>query len=208
MKPWAVIPVKSFALAKSRLAHLSADRRAALARSMFEHVIDVLRAGDDMEGIAVLTNDDHVAAAARDLGAEVVRDPAPPVSGAARPALGRVVDAALDRLAARGVPAALVLMSDLPRLHARAVAALVARMRDHQVVIAPDLREQGTNALGLSPPDCIRTCFGHGDSLHRHLAAARGRGLGHVVHRDRALGLDIDLPADLALYESRTDLSC
>jgi 2-phospho-L-lactate guanylyltransferase len=207
MKPWAVMPVKSFALAKSRLAHLRADRRAALSRSMFEHVIGVLRASGDMQGIVVLTNGDDVAAVARDLGAEVVRDPAPPLSDAARPILGRVIDAALDRLAARGVPAALVLMSDLPRLHAQAVAALVARMRDHQVVIAPDLRDQGTNALGLGPPDCIRTCFGHADSLHRHLAAARGQGLDHVVHRDPALGLDIDLPADLALYESRTDLA-
>jgi 2-phospho-L-lactate/phosphoenolpyruvate guanylyltransferase len=207
MKPWAVIPVKSFALAKSRLAPLSAHRRAALARSMFEHIMSVLQASDHIAGIAVATNGDDVAAAARALGAEVVRDPAPSTAAAARPCLGRVIDAALARLAARGVPAALVLMSDLPRLHAQAVAALVALMREHPVVIAPDLREQGTNALGLRPPDCIRTCFGHADSLHRHLVAAREHGLGHVVHRDRALGLDIDVPADLALYESRTDLA-
>jgi 2-phospho-L-lactate guanylyltransferase len=214
MKPWAVIPAKSFALAKSRLGHLPADRRAVLARSMFEHVLGVLRVcadRADIGGVAVLTNGDDVASAARALGAEVVRDPiataaataAGPAAGA-RPALGRVIDAALVALAGRGVPAVLVLMSDLPHLHARAVTALIARMREHPVVIAPDLREQGTNALGLSPPDCITTCFGHGDSLHRHLAAARQRGLGHAIHRDRALGFDIDLPADLALYDNRT----
>lgn len=206
MKPWAVIPVKSFALAKSRLVHLSRARRAALARSMFEHVLGVLRASPEVAGIAVLTNGDDVEAAARAMDVEVIRDPIPADRDATPPALGHIVDAALARLAARGIGSALVLMSDLPALEPRSVAELTACMRAHQVVIAPDLREMGTNALGLTPPDCMATCFGHADSLRRHLAAARQHGVSRVVHRDRALGLDLDLPADMHLFDNRTNM--
>lgn len=193
MTPWAVLPVKSFARAKSRLG-LAPAERSALAQALFERAMDALVACPDIAGVLVLTNGDEVEAAARARGAEVLRDP--PASTDAR--LGRIVDRGLAHLAGRAVPGALVIMADLPHLDASAISRLVADMRSHAVVVAPDAREEGTNALGLAPPDCIETCFGNPDSLHRHLALLRQRGQRFTVHRSSAIAFDLDIPADLA----------
>lgn len=187
MKPTAVVPVKSFALAKSRLDHLPPADRIDFARSLVHHVLAVL-ADVELAGVVVITNGDDAALLACELGAEVVRDPES--SG-----LGSVVDAALAH-AARSSAAALVVMADLPRLTAAEVRALIALMHTHQVVIAPDTQDLGVNALGLRPPDLVPTCFGHPDSFARHTALFGRRGIDYAVHRAPGLGLDIDVPAD------------
>jgi 2-phospho-L-lactate guanylyltransferase len=189
---WALVPAKSFARAKSRLSgSLGEAERAALARSMLDHVLAVLGACPEIAGVMVVTDGDDVAEAARARGAVVVRD-------AERPPLGAIVDAALIELRARGAEAALVLMSDLPELAVADVRALVAPIRANDVVAAPDLREEGTNALGLRPPDRMRTSFGTRDSFARHLRAAEASGLRVGVHRSEGLGFDVDEPGDLA----------
>src|SRR5262249_59480259 len=61
---WAVIPVKGFERGKSRLSGvLEGSARAALARRLFEHVLDAAVAAVDR--VLVATDSDEVAAAAR-----------------------------------------------------------------------------------------------------------------------------------------------
>lgn len=173
---WAVLPVKSFQRAKSRLApSLSPDRRRALARAMFLHVGDVVAA--HVEGVLVATDGDDVAMLAAGLGFDVVRDEGP------RP-LAEVVDRALDSLTGRA-SSALVLMSDLPNLSAEDVGAMLGAP-----AIAPDRAGLGTNALHVGV--AARTSFGHDDSFQRHL----GR-LTLVVVRRPGLAHDVDHPEDL-----------
>jgi 2-phospho-L-lactate guanylyltransferase len=187
---WALVPAKSFGRAKSRLSGLlGEEERAMLARSMLEHVLDVLAASPEIAGVMVVTDGDDVAALARARGAVVVRD-------AASPPLGSIVDLALAELAGRA-GGALVLMSDLPRLTPGDVGILCARMADADVVAAPDVRDEGTNALGLAPPNALRTSFGTRDSFPRHLRTAEAAGLRVGVHRSPGLGFDVDEPADL-----------
>jgi 2-phospho-L-lactate guanylyltransferase len=189
---WALVPAKSFARAKSRLASaLGEDGRAALARRMLVHVLSTLAASPAIAGILVVTDGDDVAELAREREVVVVRD-------AAGPPLGAIVDAALGELAARGAPAVLVVMSDLPRLTTLEVGDLVAAMTDADVVAAPDRRDLGTNALGVRPPDLLRTSFGTRDSFARHLRAAERLGLRVAVRRSAGLAFDVDEPADLA----------
>ncbi len=188
---WALIPAYSFARAKSRHAgSLDDAERADLARAMLEHVLGVLASCAEIAGVMVVTDGDDVADLARARGAVAVRD-------AAHPPLGAIVDAALAELHARSAGAALVLMSDLPELALADVHLLVQRMRELDVVAAPDRHGEGTNALGLTPPDRLRTSFGTGDSFDRHLRAAREAGLRVGVERSEGLGFDVDEPADL-----------
>ena len=195
---WALVPAKSFARAKSRLAGiLGAAERAELARSMLEHVLSMLAACAEIDGILVVTDGDDVADLARARGAVAVRD-------AASPPLGAIVDAALAELHARGAGTALVLMSDLPRLAAADVRDLIAGMSELDVLAAPDLRGEGTNALVLAPPDRLLTSFGVRDSFARHLQRAQAAGLRVGVHRSEGLAFDVDEPADLeSLASSR-----
>jgi 2-phospho-L-lactate guanylyltransferase len=189
---WALVPAKSFARAKSRLAAaLGEGERASLARRMLEHVLSTLAACPAVAGVMVVTDGDDVAEVASARGAVVVRD-------ADRPPLGGIVDAALRELAARGATAALVVMSDLPDLTVVDLGALVAAFADADVVAAPDREDLGTNALAMRPPDLMRTSFGTRDSFERHLRAAEGAGLRVAVCRSPGLAFDVDEPADLA----------
>jgi 2-phospho-L-lactate guanylyltransferase len=188
---WALVPAKSFARAKSRLAErLGAAERADLARGMLEHVLGTLGGCKAIGGVLVVTDGDDVAELASARGAAVVRD-------ASGPPLGSIVDAALLDLRARGADAALVIMSDLPKLLAGDVVELASKMASADVVVAPDLRDDGTNALGLRLPDRFSTAFGTRDSFARHLHLAQTAGLRLDVHRSRGLGFDIDELADL-----------
>jgi 2-phospho-L-lactate guanylyltransferase len=72
-----------------------------------------------------------------------------------------------------------------------------------RVVIAPDAAGEGTNALLLTPPDAIATCFGCADSFHRHRARAAAAGLAVSVHRAPALAFDLDTVDDLRVYDDR-----
>jgi len=111
--------------------------------------------------------------------------------------LAAVVDAGLRDLRARGAGGALVVMSDLPRLGVDDVAEVARRMREVTVVAAPDFRDEGTNALGISPPDRMGTSFGSRESFARHVAGARREGLTVAVVRREGLELDVDAPEDL-----------
>lgn len=194
-----MIPVKAFAHAKSRLeAVLDPQERQDFARALFTHVLEQVQGCRGVDGVLVLTNGDDVAALAREHRAEVLHDdPSWAEHGHAAGHLGRVVDAGMTHLAARGVGAALVLMADLPHLTRVDIEHLAERARTHAMVIAPDRQERGTNALALSPPDRMRTCFGHADSTPRHLARAAELGLSVSIYRSPATALDIDRPLDL-----------
>jgi 2-phospho-L-lactate guanylyltransferase len=189
---WALVPCKGFQRGKSRLAAvLPATERAQLSRQWFEHVLVVLRESAGVAGVLVVTENDEVAEVAAARGASVhMAEPAAGLNG--------LVDGGLAALAQRGAARALVLMADLPRLQSRDVEDLLALLGDRELVVAPDAREQGTNALALRPPDRIRTCFGSPDSFARHLAAAEDAGLRAAIHRSSRLAFDVDDPEDLA----------
>jgi 2-phospho-L-lactate guanylyltransferase len=64
------------------------------------------------------------------------------------------------------------------------------------VVIAPDRREEGTNALLICPAGLIEYDFGPG-SYKRHCERARQAGARLEVVNLPSLSLDLDLPEDL-----------
>ena len=68
------------------------------------------------------------------------------------------------------------------------------------VVIAPDRRGRGTNALLSSPPGLIEYDFGP-DSFERHTARAKAAGVRIVVCEIPSIGLDVDLPEDLEFLQ-------
>lgn len=189
---WAIVPVKGFARGKSRLGDVLGDAlRGAFARSLFEHVVQVLAAVEHVAGILVITDDDEVATCARERGIAVLRDP----PGAS---LSQVVDAALRDASARGASAALVCMADLPKLSVDEVREVLSLLELHEVVVAPDADDLGTNLLGLAPPAIMPSCFGNGDSFRQHLLSAEQRALSAAVSRAPGICFDVDEPDDLA----------
>ncbi len=198
MKPdlWAIIPVKPFALGKSRLAAVLDDQaRAALSRHLFDHVFGTAIAVLGAERVAVVTSDAGLSATVESRGACGVVDP-----GELNAALGRACQFAMER----GAPAIMVLPSDLPFLSADDIAALASALAPApSVVIAPDAAEQATNALVLSPPDPDFFRFGP-SSFAAHVAAARAGNATIEIVRRPGLAFDLDTPEDYREFLKRT----
>lgn len=192
---WAVVPVKSFAAAKQRLAAtLSPRQRHALVRAMMRDVLVALRAARGLEGIVVVTADPEAGLLAREHGAQLIfeRD----VLG-----LNSAVAEAAARLAARRVGGMLVLPGDVPMATPGEISALVSSHRPGAAVsLVPAHDGQGTNALLVSPPDVMAFSFGP-LSRAQHVASAAGLTIEPVVHDPASfpgLARDVDLPGDIA----------
>jgi 2-phospho-L-lactate guanylyltransferase len=177
-----LVPVKAFGRAKVRLADvLDGPARAALAREMADRV---LTAAAGLP-VAVVCDDDEVAAWAEQRGARVLWRPGLGLNGA--------VSDGVATLAAEGVDRVLVTHADLPL--ATDFEELLA---DDGIVLVPDRHEDGTNVASI-PADCgFRFAYGPG-SFGRHRAEAERLGLALTVHRPRRLTWDVDVPADLEL---------
>jgi 2-phospho-L-lactate/phosphoenolpyruvate guanylyltransferase len=198
MKPdlWAVIPVKPFALGKSRLAGaLDAPSRTALNRTLFDHVFGTAAAGLGAGRIAVVTSDSALSASVDARGAHGIVD-----MGDLNTALGKACRFVADR----GAQAIMVLPSDLPFVSKDDIAALASAVPPApNLVIAPDASEQATNALVLSPPDPDFFHFGP-SSFAAHLHAARERGMTIEIVRRPGLAFDLDTPEDYQEFLART----
>jgi 2-phospho-L-lactate guanylyltransferase len=202
---WAVVPAKSFATGKSRLSSvLAGPERARFAGELLDHTLSVLGTAG-LDGVLVATDGDDVAELARQHGAHVLRDdgsapPPVPSTGEARsgPRLAAVVDGALAEVEARGAKTALVLMADLPRIEVGDVAQLLGAVAAGTVVLAADHLGRHTNALAMSPPTLIETCFGRADSFAAHRAAVEAAGFEVAVVENERVAFDVDAPADHA----------
>jgi len=204
---WAVVPAKPLAQAKSRLAAVLAPaEREQLAHSLLCHTLDVLASltspvdrvasgpTPGLAGILVVSADWQVCELAAARGVAWLPELAPPE-------LNRALEQGAVAAQARGAQGVLVVPGDLPHLTAAAVAELLAVAGEPPVmVIAPDRREEGTNALLVAPPGLIPFGFGPG-SFQRHVAAARATGGRTVIWRHPAWAYDVDWPEDLALLQ-------
>jgi 2-phospho-L-lactate/phosphoenolpyruvate guanylyltransferase len=186
---WAIVPAKSLLQGKSRLRPVLGDEdRARFAQRLLEHVLDVLGACA-LDGVLVATGGDDVASLAADHGAQVLRD-------RGEGSLADVVDRALAEVASRGAASAVILMADLPHIEPVDVEALLAALDEHDVALVRDHLGHHTNALAMSPPTAMATCFGRADSFAAHCAAARAAGLRAVIVDSERIAFDVDLPAD------------
>ncbi len=202
MRTAAILPVKSFAVAKRRLGEsVSEELRAQLATAM---VGDVLVALAETESIAltiVVTREDSVAAAARRQGALVVRDAAEAGQSAA-------VELGVERALAEGIERVLCIPGDCPALDPAELETLLragvggGAGEGSEVVIVPDRHGSGTNGLLLAPPDAIAPSFGP-DSCERHRALALAAGVAFRLEQPASLLLDIDTGADLEALRER-----
>lgn len=203
MRTAAILPVKRLHRAKSRLGASVADPlRGELARAMVGDVLVALAETRSVERTIVVTADESVAAAARYLGALVVKDTAEPTQSAA---VGLGIAAAV----AEGFERVLCVPGDCPALDPAEIDALLEggagrRSKDTRpgVAIVPDRHGTGTNGLLLSPPNAIAPSFGPG-SRERHERLAVDADVAYRVEQPASLLLDIDTGEDLAALRER-----
>ena len=180
-----IMAVKGLSAAKSRLSELfSPADRERLVLAMLVDTVTAARAA--VASVTVVTPDPAAAAAARDLGAQVLADPTP--TGHPDP-LNAAITAAAETI---GMPNLVVLHSDLPALGTAEVRRAVAAAQAHPRSFVADRHGTGTSALfAVGVP--LRPRFGAGSALrHREDGAVE-------LHGEwPGLRCDIDTPSDLA----------
>jgi 2-phospho-L-lactate guanylyltransferase len=186
---WALVPIKPFAAAKSRLEGLLTRAECAkLAEEMARDVLMALRAAPDITGIAILGTEPRLPALADAAAAQIHSEHA---GEDYRAALGRVA-ANLEQHGARHL---LVVPADLPTLSSGDVQQLLSNHRNG-VTVCPAAADGGTNALLLSPPTAIPFLYGP-DSAARHLTAAETAGVPARTVSILGFARDVDSPDDL-----------
>ena len=181
MSRWhAVVPIKPVAERKTRLqASLSLDAIEVLTDRMLRHVLNVAARVEAIGTVTVL--------GAQRPGAwngGWIADPGTGLNAA----LAMAADLLPDRL--------VIVHADLPGLQPDDLVVLLAAA-ETGAALGPDCRGTGTNAIALRDARRFAFAFGPG-SFANHCAALPGC----CVVRRPGLGLDIDLPDDLALAVS------
>jgi 2-phospho-L-lactate guanylyltransferase len=198
-RPWVVLPVRGEASGKSRLGPLL-DRveRMRLNRMLFHHTLQAIAEWQGtLARCIVVTPCARTGVAARRAGAIWLPERQP------RRGLNRAVNLAVAHAVRHGARVLLVLHGDLPEVSPAALQALSRAAAGARVTIAPDRTRTGTNALLLAT--CARFDFAYGrDSFALHAGNARKRGWMLAVYRDPRLAFDLDTPADLTAWRSRS----
>ncbi len=139
-----IIAVKRLAAAKTRLSPVfSASTREQVVLAMLIDTITAASAVSAVASITVVTPDDTAAAAARELGAEVLFDATPPTEPDPLNTAVRFAWAEVSRQTANTV----VLQGDLPALRTHELTDAVTHARAHRRSFVPDRPGTGTAAL-------------------------------------------------------------
>jgi len=182
-----IIAVKRLDAAKTRLAPVfSARTRENVVLAMLIDTLTAAARVASLRSITVITPDEAAAAAAAELGADVLADPTP--EGHSDP-LNNAIAAAARAASGSNI---VVLQGDLPALQTQELSEAIAAARHHRRSFVADRLGTGTAAL-FALGTALDPQFGP-DSSARH----RRSGAIELTGAWPGLRCDVDTPADLA----------
>jgi len=185
VKTLSIIPVKSTAISKSRLANQLGPRaREALVFSLLLKTIRTLKACLNPKDILIVSLDPDVERLAKLESLSFLKE------------IGSGLNSALHQAtiwaAHHGFEAILISPLDLPFLSPEDIQAIIGLgVEERTMVIAPDRTYYGTNILLLNPPTDFRFCFGQ-ESYKRHLKQSQSCGLKQKVFYSFGTYFDLD----------------
>ncbi len=201
MRATAILPVKRFARAKTRLVEaIGPPGRAAILRAMLADVLVALDRSRQVERVILVTGEGRAEKVAMERAKraqtpfEVLRDPTD--HGHSEAATLGIV-----RAKALGAECTALVPGDCPLLDPSELDAALGSVVAGTVGVAADRHGTGTNGLVLTPPDAIGPVFGPG-SCERHLDRARRAGFRAELLDLPSLALDLDTADDLEVLKT------
>jgi 2-phospho-L-lactate guanylyltransferase len=189
---YAVVPIKAFRSAKTRLGgKLDQERRADLAATSADRVLRAIETCDAIQHRVAVVEDEEAAHLAARHHFEILLRPDLWGQNAA-------VEAGFDLARERGATALVTVAADVPLLRSQDLLQLLSR--GEGLVLAPDREGRGTNALFIKPALPLRLHFGPDSLAMFKREAAEMRIPVEVLANDR-LRIDIDTPDDLDVLE-------
>ncbi|MEU8727630.1 2-phospho-L-lactate guanylyltransferase [Streptomyces antimycoticus] len=194
---WTVLlPVKPFALGKSRLGSWAGAARRDIARAIFLDTMGAILHTPEVCRLIVVTADPEAHALAAGAGAEGIHEASVGgLNAAARLGAAAAAAAAAGHGAGVRTDPVAVVAADLPALKPRELASVLAEAGPHPRAVLADHRGHGSTVLTAQDPSFLLPGF-EGASRARHAA----NGAYEIAHSGvPGARLDVDVPGDLAL---------
>ena len=192
MKTFAIVPVKRFENAKTRLSSmLDTEDRIRLSSLMLEDTLQILSVAPPLTQVIIVSADKRADEIATKHGAKFLpEEKEKGVNSAVALADGYCIEK-------EAADATIVIPHDLPLLDSIVIskACELAEKESSCIVICPSVRYDGTNMLLRKPPSVIGT-FYETDSYNMHVRTAIKLGIPVKPLLSKSLMYDIDTPED------------
>jgi 2-phospho-L-lactate guanylyltransferase len=203
MSLWAVVPVKSLHLGKSRLAGvLSPEARAGLMADLLVHVLGCLREVTAVSRTIVISRDPVVHHLAVKAGADVLPERLPL-------GLNSAVMQAATYARSQQAESILVLPADLPLLQVDDLWMMVGARRDEKrplLAICPNQTNTGTNGLLLHHmPANFKFQYGE-NSFEKHIQESHRHQMNLHIVEAHGLSFDLDTEEDWQWMQTHLSL--
>jgi 2-phospho-L-lactate guanylyltransferase len=196
MKPILLIPFKSLATAKQRLAAvLDQPRRSELAEAMLRDVMNAAAGVKARTDVAIVTGDPSAQEMAAEFGFMVIDDTRNQSETAA-------IEMATVWAEQRGYDTTIVIPADIPLTTNDELHRVLDAAPDEGAVFVPAYDRRGSNCILRRPASIIPLRFGN-DSFLPHCEAMKRTGKELVIIQLPGIGLDIDNPHELELLVQR-----
>jgi len=197
MSLWAIIPIKPLRRGKSRLSGvLTEQEREDLNHNLLIQSINCLKQVVKIDQIVVVSHDPAALSFSREYGVRTIQENR---NTNINNALRKATHAAI----AFSASSVLVIPADLPFMIPEDLTGLISKsMSFPEIIISPDRKMYGTNALFIKPPGILDYDFGQW-SFKKHIEQAERKKIRVEIYNNERLGFDLDLPEDLILYKER-----
>lgn len=188
-----IVPLKALHFAKQRLAKaIDPGQRIALTLAMANDVFSVLKKSNKIDRVLVCAGDDTGAELAKKFGFSVVRD-----NQSIAGDLNQVIQSALAQLSVKHV---MVVHADLPCLQVENIETLVTALEQVDVVISPDVNEQGSNIVAWKTATGFSPVYGQ-SSFEHNQGIAEQQNLTLTVCKLPTVAIDVDTANDLSAVQ-------
>jgi 2-phospho-L-lactate guanylyltransferase len=189
LKIAAIVPVKTFSKAKTRL-NLSLDQKLELCEIMLEEVVGTIFNSNKIDKIIVVSKDEDALKLTKKFGVIDIIDNEE--SG-----VNHAVSLADDYLEQNDYEASIVFPQDIPFLQEEDIENLLRFQKfPKSVLIVPSRRFDGTNALLRTPVNLMETHYDE-DSYKIHLEVGKSLTSNTSLLLLRRIMMDVDNHEDL-----------
>jgi 2-phospho-L-lactate guanylyltransferase len=195
----AIVPVKSFDHAKSRLSDLlNKDQRIELSGFLLQDTLKTLSLCRELAKIIVVSSDPLVKELTENLGLECLFQ-------SEDKGVNNAVRCADKFLSISGNWVSIIVPCDLPLLLPKDIDAVcqVIPKEDTCVIVCPSYKFDGTNLLSRKPFNIFTETRYDNDSFRGHLEASMESGANTKVLLPTRIMIDLDTPEDLRLVLSK-----
>ena len=191
MKIAAIIPVKTFSNAKTRLK-LPRDKVEELCKIMLEEILQVLSISPKIEEIILITKEKKAIEIGKKFNTITIIDEK-------EESVNQAVSLADEYLLKNNFNASVVFPQDIPNIKTQDIDFMLKhQLHPNFAIIIPSRKFDGTNALVRMPIDLMKTHYDN-DSYRNHMKTAKEHTMNVAMVFVKRIMLDVDDQEDLEL---------